>query len=497
MVSQRKRSFVSRLLFCAYLVILFCAPLPLGSNRPWAWSVLELAIFVLAAGCLSVWIFSALILRRSELKVFGFRSTKLALILFFAWLSFLLLQFVPLPLGFLSSIASGNADWWIDVYAAQGSGVGRISADVYASQVFLLKQIAYVCFFSITLYLVDNRKRLKFTLGTLIFAALFQALYGLAAYFMRDAFPFWTPKWLGHDWASGTFLNKNHYAAVLSMGIALSIGASLPLLAQMTHSRAKGIKKLLLSFSELTLSPKACWLGVLFILLTAFFIAHSRGALLALFVAVGGWLIVGSSRDKNSVERRSLPILTGVAIVASLWLGFSGVFGQLFSLSAASGRLALWSESVQLIPEFWLFGTGGGTFETVATQIKTQQLGDYTFDYLHNDHLQYLIEQGVLGAGLFYSAVFVSWMAPMRQYWASQRGKMSSERRALQAGILIATSAFMLHGFVDFNFYIPSNTLWFFTLLALGLCATHSRANSRVLVSPRSETSATESKSQS
>ena len=39
-------------LFYAFCILLVWLPLPLGSNRAWAWSVLEIWIFVLSAGWL-------------------------------------------------------------------------------------------------------------------------------------------------------------------------------------------------------------------------------------------------------------------------------------------------------------------------------------------------------------------------------------------------------------------------------------------------------------
>ena len=38
----------TRWIFALYLVLLVWAPVPLGSNRPWSWALLEIWVFLLA-----------------------------------------------------------------------------------------------------------------------------------------------------------------------------------------------------------------------------------------------------------------------------------------------------------------------------------------------------------------------------------------------------------------------------------------------------------------
>src|SRR5215468_7535505 len=45
----------TRPLFWAFLILLVWLPIPLGSNRSWAWSIMEVIAYALAAAWLILW----------------------------------------------------------------------------------------------------------------------------------------------------------------------------------------------------------------------------------------------------------------------------------------------------------------------------------------------------------------------------------------------------------------------------------------------------------
>src|SRR5215207_2546800 len=54
-IARLARMDFGKPLFWAFLGLLAWLPIPLGSNRPWAWTVLEVAAFVLLAAWLVLW----------------------------------------------------------------------------------------------------------------------------------------------------------------------------------------------------------------------------------------------------------------------------------------------------------------------------------------------------------------------------------------------------------------------------------------------------------
>ena len=490
------RTLFGRTLFCFYILLLVWAPLPLGSNRAWSWAVLEVWVFLLGTCALLSWAINP---RAWP----GFASgggsggiSALAIGLLVLWLGYLGLQMLELPLPLLERLAPANASWWPGLPTAADAGVGRLAASLESARSGWLKQCAYTVAFCLTLALVDSGRRLRIVIYAMLATATLEAVYGLSALFMHDGFPFWRPTWFGHHWATGTFINKNHYAANLSFGIALSVGLCLDFVSRRPlRSRSGGPGAALARLSGALLEPGYLRFGLLLVLLTAFFFSQSRGAFLGLVIAGLGLLVFGacwqksrrSARDAGRAapaETRLLPWLLVTGLAAAVWLRGSGLFTRLSPSELADpGRLYTWRQALVMWRDHWLFGTGNDSFRYVFTRYRVPELDGRVYDYAHNDHLQLLVEQGVIGAVLFYSVFGLCWCAIMTAYCRSGGG---AGERGLVLGILIAVSAFFLHALVDFNFHIPGNALWFYVLLALGLvCSTRQGRRIKVATAAR------------
>ncbi|MCB1703979.1 MAG: O-antigen ligase family protein [Halioglobus sp.] len=471
----RPHSLLNRGLFLGLLLLLVWVPLPLGSNRAWSLAMLEVWVFLLGALALLGWA-----VRPGQFSR-NLRHEWQVLALLLLGLLYLGLQLLPIPLSLLEFIAPAKARWWQASQAVTAAETVRLAASWSAAIAAALEQCAYVVVFCLTLVLVDTVKRLRMVIYTMIGVTVFEAVYGLTAFFMRDSFMLWTPPWLGHHWATGTFINKNHYAANLSFGIALTLGLCLSFVAAQPyrrwHLRAKRIAE---HMSGALLNPGYLRFGLLLALFTAFFFAQSRGALLAFTAAAGSLLACGAywrgyrersrpSTAAPSAEIRVLPWLFASAALAAVWLNSSALFTRLLPAELHdSGRVITWLQTWSMWLDHWCFGVGNGSFQYVFTHYKVAALDGHLYDYAHNDHLQLLAEQGVIGAGLFLAFFLLCTGRMLAAY--GKRARSHGDQGVL-LGIAIAVSAFFLHGFVDFNFHIPANALWFYTLMALGLVA--------------------------
>src|SRR4051794_34454626 len=81
----------SKALFWAFLGLLVWAPIPLGSNRPWAWTLLEIWVYLLVAVWVVLWS-----LGRIEATEPA-RAAWPAWILLGGWLLLQTLYVVPMP----------------------------------------------------------------------------------------------------------------------------------------------------------------------------------------------------------------------------------------------------------------------------------------------------------------------------------------------------------------------------------------------------------------
>ena len=141
---------------------------------------------------------------------------------------------------------------------------------------------------------------------------------------------------------------------------------------------------------------------------------------------------------------------------------FSGqAFGKnygFFSYLYSPSRDVFWSRAIELIKQH-PFGTGINTYSKVSKDYFIQKTG-YLFGsgYPHNCYLQLTAEMGFLGLFAF---MWIFW----ELYWNTIRNlkKMNDRFLLLFAlGLLAGLSGFLVHSFVDTNFYSVQlgNYMW-------------------------------------
>src|SRR5882672_5681305 len=82
-----------------FLALLVWAPFPLGSNRAWAWSILEAGLFSAAA----LWVIGWMQRRHGSLALL--RAARPAFVLLGVWLAYLALHWTPLPAGLVRMLS--------------------------------------------------------------------------------------------------------------------------------------------------------------------------------------------------------------------------------------------------------------------------------------------------------------------------------------------------------------------------------------------------------
>ncbi len=95
-----------RWIFYLLLALIAWVPLPFGSNRPWAWSIMEIWIFLLSI----VWLITFIAGKVSFTPVF--KKATPVLFLFCLWLVHIAFQVVPLSTDTLSSISPQAAEMY-------------------------------------------------------------------------------------------------------------------------------------------------------------------------------------------------------------------------------------------------------------------------------------------------------------------------------------------------------------------------------------------------
>jgi len=147
-------------LFYNLIALIICLPLPLGSNRIWAWSIAEAWIFAMTA----CWLF--LILKKSIRIPEHIKKSQFPLFTLIGFSLFTIFQLV-IPNNGPKSIEMLNELGW-NLY----------SLDPHSTFQQLLKTLSYTCLFLLTTALINTEKRIKIILQAFFLSGLFQAAYG-------------------------------------------------------------------------------------------------------------------------------------------------------------------------------------------------------------------------------------------------------------------------------------------------------------------------------
>lgn len=459
-------SLLENALFYAVLFALIVSPLPLGSNRGWAWlalagfGLLLLAILLLtkAAQALSQPIIFP--------QAINSHHWLIALLALWMWLQ---ASFV-LPDKMLSILSPATANikqQTAHILAMPDVDVIKtISLD--AGQTLDKALVTLGCFAIIFVMhqVISNRQRLVVLCYAVVFSGVFQALYGVMMTLTGVEYLFFIPKesYIGN--ATGTFVNRNHLAGYLELTLSLGIGLMLAL-APKRQEEPRHWRSLLRKVLQITFSQVGLIRGMLIVMVTGLIMTHSRMGNAAFFNAL---LITGGLAITSSKQFRRPGfyfLLISIFIVDIL------ILGSVFDLEKVVQRLettTLEHESrdevvdtaLRMVPDFWLLGSGAGTFAYVFPNYVEQYIGVF-YDFAHNDYLQIFLELGLLGC-LPLVSYFVFSM--YKAYYLLRNGN-SRVQNGVGFAVVMGGISLLIHSSVDFNLQIPANILLFVALLSL------------------------------
>ncbi|MDZ4255630.1 MAG: O-antigen ligase family protein [Sulfuritalea sp.] len=459
-------------IFYGLLGLVAWAPLPLGSNRAWAWAILVVGSCLLAIG----WLVGYLLGRYAITD--AFRRARWALAGGALWTLYIGLQFVALPAEWIQTL-SPHA---YEAHAAAAGVVGHpiaatltLSVDPHATRDFWFKTLAYGCMFCLTLLVVDSRQRLELLLKTLIISGTLQALYGSIMVLSGLEYGFFIKKFSYLGYATGTFVNRNHLAGYLNLCLAVGIGLMISKLGgEAIHTWRQRIR----SIARLLLGDKTRLRIYLIVMVIALVLTRSRMGNTAFFAST---LIVGSLGlllMRNAPRSTMLFLASLIALdilIVGTWFGVDQVAKRIQqtqvtanadNLLPTEDRDEVGQQALNYAKDYLLTGSGGGTFYVTFPAYSNRGIVGF-FDHAHNDYMQLLTETGVIGLAL---CVFIVTLAAVQALLALRR-RNDSLMRGTAFGVALAICWLAIHSTVDFNMQIPANALTMTVILALAWVA--------------------------
>lgn len=432
-----------RWLFILFCILVFWAPIPLGSNRLWSSNLLQAGYgFIAALICIQ--------LGRQQISLTTpLRKSLPMLGLFLAIPLWSALQLTPLP-------PDGNP----------------VSKDITATLKSLQTGLWLALVFACCLQLVNSLDRLRTLALVIIASGIFEACYGVLTILGGKDFDILgirSPYWAGGS-ATGTFINRNHLAGHLEMCLAIGTGLLIANLGD--QQKNSNWRERARAFLRTMLGEKARQRLLLIAMVIALVMTHSRMGNTAFFASMGlcagiGFLIF-RHRSQSLVLLFGSMILIDVFII-SAWFGLDKLANRIEQTAGGhEGRLDVNPDAWIWFKEHWLTGSGAGSFTSVFPSFRSPDVFGF-YDHAHNDYLQLLGEYGIIGAAFFAAiALFALWTTLQ-----AQRERRTPLLQGMAFGSMMGIISLLIHSSTDFNLHIPANAALFTILCAICFSARH------------------------
>lgn len=441
--------------FACLLAIIVAVPIPLGSNRPFAWLGLEVAVYAVLA--LAV---IGMLLRDGDGSLAPAARTIVVVLL--VWLGCIFLQTVDVPRAFIRVLNPLVFKLQQNLALISVSPRDTLSIDPGTTYDELLKYGCYVSVFYLTLATVNTKRRMMWIVAVIVTAGTLEAIFGL--YTHVTGFVIFPEHHGAAEPRAGTFVNRNHFANMLTMVLGVVLG----LLTSVVNSQCPDGKLRVRDLSDRSIGTLVLLTAVALVLIAAAFAGGSRAPVLFFAMAFTIVLVtVRLSGRSGAGEQVLAPAILVCTVAAIIFMGFDKSVVRLLDKDLFGQRLLQDASSLKLLAAVWMTGVGAGNYRWVFPMFRDEQLSFATYDHAHNDYLEAAIGQGIPVAIILGVAVFLI----LRQLYKGYRTRRNPLMRGIIFGCSLSVIFMLLHATVEFNFQIPANSIYFLVIAATGIAA--------------------------
>jgi len=247
--------------------------------------------------------------------------------------------------------------------------------------------------------------------------------------------------------ATGFFANSNHMASLLLVSIPFiaALGATV-------RERAKDVR---MKLAAVALAGG----GLVVVILGLILNGSLAGYGLALPVVLASLLMLFGAQTRFA---RNGVIAVGLTCLVALALLWTSPVSR-GAATSVSSRQEMLADSLGLVREYGLVGSGLGTFEQVYRLNEDPAAVDrYYVNHAHNDYVELAIETGL--PGIILMLLFLAWWG--QSVWRMARSP-AADHYAMAAAI--ASAAVLLHSAVDYPLRTAAISTIFAMCLALVL----------------------------
>lgn len=437
-----KDSIINFLINSCFIILILLSPLIYGSITILPLSLLEgISFFVLFIFLLKIFLF--------EDTIFLIKTPALFFIFLFIFLIFF--QLLPLCLDFIAFFSPATVSLYKNFMVQPLLNLFTLSIYQESTINIFLQFLSYLAVFFVILNYLDTQKKERRLILLIIYTGFIYSLYGIIRILIVPRGVF------------STFTNENHFAAYIEMIIPLTITYSL---------------------IEISRPKRIVFIFIAVVQILALFFSLSRAGIICFSLSF--FLLFFLIQLKRKIKKSFGGIII-LLLSLSLFLGIIGIQSIIKELSSLSNPIAAYADrfgivkdSLKIIKDFPIFGTGLGTFGEIFQKYKTSAV-QVSYIFAHNEPLQLLAETGIFGF-LFIFLFLFFYLGNIFSLWLKRRDRYVIY---ITLGTLISLVSVILHSIFDFVFHVPANTLLFFILLALSFRIVYIKESQSLLPIPQ------------
>jgi tetratricopeptide (TPR) repeat protein len=471
--------------------VVFFAPWFMGGRHPLG----QLVLVSIICGTSGAWTFRQCLAAKRRWPWCGAEP------LLAAALVLIVIQLIPLPEWLLGKLSPSLGDV-LPLWTTQAEGplnLGRWSQLTLmpeATRGGLVMFMAYAMLFLVVVQRVRDEADVERLLRWIALATAGMAVIGVAQFLLSNGKFLWVyehPFRHTGNAVKGVFINENHFAHFLALGIgpliwwlqssrtnskkgrahrhdhseskARGLRDEVSSAASGGHRRRGKPKNLghgwMTSKGRSTPQVEKMALAIAMGLVAfAGLLTFSRGGVIVLFLATV--VCVGLYARASLLGKKSLALLAAVALLVGAALLIYGSehlaremasigAGSLDEIDAGAARRKLWRADFEAFMHYPLLGTGAGSHaEVYPTYYAEYSAVEYT--HAESGYVQILLENGALGAAWLLCALATV------GYWCVRGLRHAGSKRitACMVAIVAGLSASAVHAVWDFVWYIPA-----------------------------------------
>jgi O-antigen ligase len=433
------------------LLLVTLAPLPLGSNREWSWT---LCAFIAAVITLA-WALQSL-LQPQKVSV----SLRPPVIVMFL---------AVCTWAWVQTVGWVPAGWKHPLWGMTGEVLGQqlpgsISLSAQDGFTALMRLLSYGLVFFLAFQFGRDRDKALATFRWVALAGLAYAIYGLIIFWGDFGILFWFVDEGFKGDVRGTFVNRNSFAtyAGLALLCAIAVFNQQSVRASiMPYTLPEGREDRIVRFILQAWKP----LTAILLLTTALILTHSRGGF---FSTLAGGLVLLFLLNKRQQTQsvKSKAALAGAVLVAVLAFVLTSevLLQRIDRMNVdANGRLEVYAMTADAIDDNPLLGFGYGTFTDSFRLYRDERLKAH-YDKTHNTYLENIFELGWPAAGMLF--LCITWL--MVVCW---KGAFNRRRDWIYPATGVAATVLVgVHSFFDFSLQMPGVAITYACILGVA-CA--------------------------